>query len=100
MLRFCEPGTLEISLLTITFCNSRILEHLSALPISDEGEAKHFVHLTQVLEKIYELAKLDDPEVDKKVLEVIKRVKSLPIMKTSLNKLGDVTVIFSHYMYF
>jgi len=69
----------------------RILEHLSALPISDEGEAKHFVHLTQVLDKIYKLATLDDPEVDKKVLEVIKRVKSLPIMKTSLNKLGDAT---------
>ena len=30
---------------------------------------------------------LDDPEVDKKVLDVIKRVKSLPIMKISLNKL-------------
>jgi len=68
----------------------RILEHLSALPISDEGEAKHFVHLTQVLDKIYDLAILDDAEIDKKVLEVIKRVKSLPIMKTSLNKLGDV----------
>jgi uncharacterized protein YjgD (DUF1641 family) len=68
----------------------RILEHLSALPISDEGEAKHFVHLTQVLDKIYDLAVLDDAEIDKKVLEVIKRVKSLPIMKTSLNKLGDV----------
>merc|ERR1711935_709093 len=61
--------------------DSRILEHLSVLPISDEGEAKHFVHLTQVLDKIFELATLDDPEVDKKVLDVIKRVKSLPIMK-------------------
>jgi len=69
----------------------RILDHLSLLPISDEGEAKHFVHLTQVLDRIFELAILDDAEVDKKVLEVIKRVKSLPIMKTSLNKLGDVT---------
>ena len=67
--------------------DSRILEHLSVLPISDEGEAKHFVHLTQVLDKIFELAILDDPEVDKKVLDVIKRVKSLPIMKISLNKL-------------
>ena len=67
--------------------DSRILEHLSVLPISDEGEAKHFVHLTQVLDKIFELATLDDPEVDKKVLDVIKRVKSLPIMKISLNKL-------------
>ena len=63
------------------------------MPISDEGEAKHFVHLTQVLDKIYDLAVLDDAEIDKKVLEVIKRVKSLPIMKTSLNKLGDVEVI-------
>jgi len=67
----------------------RILEHLSALPVSDEGEAKHFVHLTQVLDKIYQLGTLDDPAVDTKVLEVIKRVKSLPIMKTSLNKLGE-----------
>ena len=68
---------------------------MSALPVSDEGEAKHFVHLTQVLDKIYQLGTLDDPAVDTKVLEVIKRVKSLPIMKTSLNKLGEPTVIFS-----
>merc|ERR1712021_195682 len=72
--------------------DSRILEHLSVLPISDEGEAKHFVHLTQVLDKIFELATLDDPEVDKKVLDVIKRVKSLPIMKISLNKLNEPTI--------
>jgi len=72
--------------------DSRILEHLSVLPLSDEGEAKHFVHLTQVLDKIFELATLDDPEVDKKVLDVIKRVKSLPIMKISLNKLNEPTV--------
>ena len=71
--------------------DSRILEHLSVLPLSDEGEAKHFVHLTQVLDKIFELATLDDPEVDKKVLDVIKRVKSLPIMKISLNKLVSST---------
>merc|ERR1711935_119813 len=72
--------------------DSRILEHLSVLPISDEGEVKHFVHLTQVLDKIFELATLDDPEVDKKVLDVIKRVKSLPIMKISLNKLNEPTI--------
>ena len=71
--------------------DARILEHLSVLPLSDEGEAKHFVHLTQVLDKIFELAILDDPEVDKKVLDVIKRVKSMPIMKISLNKLVSST---------
>ena len=65
----------------------RILEHFANLPISDEGEAKHFVHLTAVLDKIYELAIMDDDEVNKKVLDIIKRVKSLPIMKISLNKL-------------
>lgn len=67
----------------------RILEHLSALPVSEDGEAKHFVHLTQVLDKIFELATLDDPEIDRKVLDVIKSVKSLPIMKMSLNKLNE-----------
>ena len=76
--------------------DARILEHLSVLPISDEGEAKHFVHLTQVLDKIFELATLDDPEVDKKVLDVIKRVKSLPIMKISLNKLVSSTLYSKH----
>lgn len=70
--------------------DSRILEHLANLPVSDEGEAKHYVHLTQVLDKIYDLGKLDDVETDKKVLDVIKRVKSLPVMKTSLNKLNNV----------
>ncbi len=67
--------------------DARIIQHLSSLPVSEEGEAKHFVHLTQVLDKIFDLAKMDDAEIDKKVLDIIKRVQSLPVMKTSLNKL-------------
>ena len=47
------------------------------------------VHLSQVLDVIFEIAILDDPELDQKVLEVIKRVQSLPVMKTSLNKLVE-----------
>jgi hypothetical protein len=67
--------------------DARILEHLSKLPICDEGQVKHFVHLTQILDKISEIALLDDKDLDKKVIDIIKRVKSLPVMKTSLNKL-------------
>ena len=67
----------------------RVLAHFATLPVSEEGEAKHFVQLSQILDKIHQLAQLDDPALDKKVLEVIKRVKSLPVMKTSLDKLGQ-----------
>ena len=65
--------------------DQRILDHLASLPITER--AKHMVHLTQVLDVIFEIALLDKPELDVKVLEVIKRVQSLPVMKTSLNKL-------------
>ena len=65
--------------------DQRILDHLASLPITER--AKHMVHLTQVLDVIFEIALLDKPELDVKVLEVIKRVQSLPVMKTSFNKL-------------
>ena len=68
--------------------DSRIVKHLAELPVGEGGTPKHFVHLTQVLDKIHELALKDSPKLDAKVLDVIKRVKSLPIMLTSLNKLN------------
>lgn len=46
----------------------RILAHLATLPVGEEGESKHFVHLTQIIDKTWELAQLDDEELDKKVL--------------------------------
>ena len=69
--------------------DQRILDHLATLPVPEKKLTKHMVHLSQVLDVIFEIAIRDDPELDQKVLEVIKRVQSLPVMKTSLNKLVD-----------
>merc|ERR1719225_1946588 len=69
--------------------DQRILDHLATLPVPENKLTKHMVHLSQVLDVIFEIAIRDDPELDQKVLEVIKRVQSLPVMKTSLNKLVD-----------
>ena len=66
----------------------RVLEHLATLkPAKPEDYPKHFVHLGQVLDTIYQLGQMDSTEIDQKTLEVIKRVQSLAVMKTSLNKL-------------
>ena len=68
--------------------DARVLQHLATLkPAKPEDYPKHFVHLGQVLDTIYQLGQMDDAEIDQKTLEVIKRVQSLAVMKTSLNKL-------------
>ena len=68
--------------------DQRVLEHLATLkPAKPEDYPKHFVHLGQVLDTIYQLGQMDSSEIDQKTLEVIKRVQSLAVMKTSLNKL-------------
>ena len=69
--------------------DQRILDHLASLPVPENKVTKHMVHLSQVLDVIFEIAIRDKPELDQKVLEIIKRVQSLPVMKTSLNKLVE-----------
>ena len=67
--------------------DTRILEHLATLKPSTPSDPKHYVHLGGVLDVIYKLAQLNDAEIDKKTLDIIKRVNSVAVMKTSLAKL-------------
>ena len=71
--------------------DSRILDHLASLPISESGKTKHMVHLTKVLDTIFEIAVMNNRDLDKKVIDVIKRVQSLPVMRTSLTKLIETS---------
>merc|ERR1712001_36508 len=71
--------------------DSRILDHLASLPISESGKTKHMVHLTKVLDTIFEIAVMNNHDLDKKVIDVIKRVQSLPVMRTSLTKLIETS---------
>jgi hypothetical protein len=59
---------------------------LSELPIKDETDA-HLVKLTGVLDQIGAIGSLKKKEIDAKVLEMVRRIKSLAIMKTGLEKL-------------
>jgi hypothetical protein len=59
---------------------------LSELPIKDETDA-HLVKLTGVLDQIGAIGSLKKKEIDAKVLETVRRIKSLAIMKTGLEKL-------------
>ena len=67
--------------------DTRILEHLATLKPSTPTDPKHYVHLGGVIDVIYKLGQLNDAEIDKKTLDIIKRVKSVAVMKTSLAKL-------------
>ena len=59
---------------------------MSELPIKDETDA-HLVKLTGVLDQIGAIGSLKKKEIDAKVLETVRRIKSLAIMKTGLEKL-------------
>jgi hypothetical protein len=59
---------------------------LSELPIKDDTDA-HLVKLTGVLDQIGAIGSLKKKEIDAKVLETVRRIKSLAIMKTGLEKL-------------
>ncbi len=56
------------------------------MPIKDETDA-HLVKLTGVLDQIGAIGSLKKKEIDAKVLETVRRIKSLAIMKTGLEKL-------------
>ena len=59
---------------------------MSELPIKDDTDA-HLVKLTGVLDQIGAIGSLKKKEIDAKVLETVRRIKSLAIMKTGLEKL-------------
>lgn len=66
--------------------NEKVMLYLMDLPIKDDLP-KHLAKLTAVLDKIGDISKLENKEVNGKVIEAVKRIKTLTIMKTSLDKL-------------
>ncbi len=97
MSNFLYIKLLQIKVLNCKFCRSysternlnldkKVIFYLSELPIKDETDA-HLVKLTGVLDQIGAIGSLKKKEIDAKVLEMVRRIKSLAIMKTGLEKL-------------
>ena len=97
MSNFLYIKLLQIKVLNCKFCRSysternlnldkKVIFYLSELPIKDETDA-HLVKLTGVLDQIGAIGSLKKKEIDAKVLETVRRIKSLAIMKTGLEKL-------------
>ena len=66
--------------------NDKIIFYLSDLPIGDSYHV-HTAKLTGILDQIGQISRLKNKNLDGKVVDLVRRVKSLAIMKTSLERL-------------
>ena len=66
--------------------NEKIMFYLSDLQIADSYHV-HTTKLTGILDQIGNISRLKNKNLDGKVMDLVRRVKSLSIMKTSLDRL-------------
>ena len=66
--------------------DKKVLFYLSELPIVDNYHT-HMVKLTGVLDQIGSITTLKNQNIDLKIIDLVKRTKSLSVVKTSLDKL-------------
>ena len=66
--------------------NDKIIFYLSDLTIGDSYHV-HTAKLTGILDQIGQISRLKNKNLDGKVVDLVRRVKSLAIMKTSLERL-------------
>jgi hypothetical protein len=71
--------------------DKKVLFYLSELPIVDNHN-NHMVKLTGVLDQIGSIASLKNQNIDLKIIDLVKRTKSLSVVKASLEKLHQEAI--------